>query len=179
MKIANITKKSSVWQGEKYIIWTQGCNKSCKNCIAPEWQNINGGKNIPVNEIIKDILSVKNIDGVVISGGEPFLQEKELIVLTKKIKEYINLSIILYTGYNYKEIQNNKVLNYIDLLITGEYIENLNNDRGIAGSANQEYIFLTNKLIKNKEIYKTGERILEFNINDNSITMVGIPPKDF
>jgi anaerobic ribonucleoside-triphosphate reductase activating protein len=179
MKIANIVRSSSVWKDNKYIIWTQGCNKRCKNCIAKEWQSIDGGYNIKIEDIIKDITNNPNIDGIVVSGGEPFLQEKELVFLLDTLKSKTNLGSIVYTGYNYSEVKNREALKYIDLLISGEYIDELNNNKGLSGSSNQEFTFLSNKYLKDKEFYINGERVLEFNINNNFITMVGIPPIGF
>ena len=66
--------------GDRVGIWTTGCLLNCTNCISPELQNINAGVELTVDYILDIILNTdKIVDGVTISGGEPFLQKQELL----------------------------------------------------------------------------------------------------
>ena len=122
--------------GLRYAIWTQGCEHNCKNCIAPDSHPLDkNGYWISVEDIYQEIekeFTEKNIRGITISGGEPFLQMVPLKNLIKKIKENINLDIICFTGFLYEELlkKNNETINYIlnniDILIDGKYIEEKN-----------------------------------------------------
>jgi organic radical activating enzyme len=71
----------------------QGCNLRCKFCDTAYSQKINKNihtnseKNIPTTEILKEIKKFP-AKHLVITGGEPLLQQKELIPLLKKLKNY-------------------------------------------------------------------------------------------
>ena len=89
------------------------------------------------------------IEGITISGGEPFDQPKELYEITKLIREETKLSQIVYSGYTINEIQKqggmNIVLSNIDVLIDGRYnAEKLSKDYTI-GSTNQSHHFFSNR----------------------------------
>ncbi len=171
--------------GERYVIWVQGCVHNCKGCIAPETHSLNeNGYWIEIDNILREINQSKNLRGITISGGEPFLQAEALIYLLKKLKNK-NLDIICYTGFLYEEILKGKVpfgkelLNYIDILIDGKYIEDLNKENYLRGSENQRIIHLKNTYKKNEEqILKLKNRNIEIKIIDETTFFIaGIPPK--
>ena len=49
----------------------------------------------------------KDIDGITFTGGEPFMQAKNLYYLAKEIKKH-KLSILSYSGYTMEEILKSK-----------------------------------------------------------------------
>lgn len=171
--------------GERYVIWVQGCTHNCKGCIAPETHPLNeNGYWMELDNIVKEINKSKNIRGITISGGEPFLQAENLFYLLKKIKNK-NLDIICYTGFLYEEILEEKIpfgkelLNYIDILIDGKYVEGLNNENYLRGSENQRIIHLKNTYKKNEsQMLNLKNRNVEIKIVDKkTIFIAGIPPK--
>ena len=142
-----------------------------------------GGIEIRINDLIqniKDSVCKYNIDNVTILGGEPLEQLEELLILMHNIK-YLNLGIILYTGYEKNEIESSnkiKIMDYTDILISGRYIEeqrNINNH--LYGSQNQLMEFLTQRYKKENIINGT---YVEIDINENgSIDMYGYPDDFF
>lgn len=179
----NIVEQTEVLgYGKRFAIWFQGCDKRCRNCIVPDsWNKTEGGFYLSVKEILFKIIHTKS-KGVTISGGEPFLQNLKLLELVLEIKKN-NLDIIVYTGYKYKELLknkiNNEILNNIDLLIDGEYIDELNIDTPLIGSSNQGLYVLSNYGYKLAYyISQKTQREVEFLIKDNNVFMVGIPPKN-
>lgn len=131
IKIAGIIKESIVdGPGIRMVIFTQGCKHNCKNCHNPETHDINGGYDIEIDEIISMINKNPLLDGITLSGGDPLLQIEESLELAKKVKDK-KLNIILYTGYKFEDIliklkENSilrELLNQIDVLIDGKYIE--------------------------------------------------------
>lgn len=145
IKIAGIEKESLVdGPGIRYVIFAQGCGHNCDGCHNPETQDFNKGKEIKIEDLMKDILDSKHIDGVTFSGGDPFYQPKEFKYLAKKLKEN-NINIISYTGFTYEKILSEKhmksLLEDIDILIDGPFIKEQKTLKiSFKGSENQRII---------------------------------------
>lgn len=171
--------------GERYVIWLQGCIHDCKGCIAPETHNLKtGGYYISIEEIVEEIKKNKNLRGITVSGGEPFLQAKNLKKLFIQI-EKLNLDIICYSGYILEELENNilegtkDLLKYIDILIDGKYIEEFNTGEYLRGSSNQRIHHLKNTYkIQEEKMNEYKNRAIEISFNSkNDILITGVPPK--
>ncbi len=168
MRIYKILKHTKVeGPGVRYCIWFQGCSKHCKGCWAKATWDFNGGTYFSKEEILHDILSTKGIEGITFLGGEPFEQPQALEFLCENIKK-TDLSIVCFTGYKIEDLQKkyNKILNKIDLLIDGEYIEEKQDfSRPWCGSSNQRYHFLTDRYDEN--IFKNYKNKIEINVQKN------------
>ena len=173
------TGTKTLGPGNRYVIWVQGCPFNCKNCTTPESIPIVPNKMIEIEYIINSISDNKKIDGITISGGEPFLQASKLSKILQQVKNNRpELTVIVYTGFKFNNLdwkEAKDLLNYIDLLIDGQYIDKLNNNKGLRGSTNQNFIFLTKKLLKHKETFISGERNIEIHISNHMKVIVGIP----
>lgn len=150
MRIHRIIKSTfAEGYGNRYAIWTQGCTIRCKNCLNQQALAIDGGYELTIEALLEDIRTQSDIDGLTILGGEPFDQEEELASLCYEVKK-MNLSIILFSGYQLDHLLQRKttsvktILDSIDLLIDGPYIEELTGEHPLlAGSSNQNLIYLT------------------------------------
>ena len=173
--------------GLRYVLWVQGCKKNCPGCINPEGQPLDkNGYWTSVNDIFEEILQGKNLTGITISGGEPFLQPEPLAKLILLLKEQTNLDVMIYSGYTLRELHNMNnefiecILENSDILVDGTYIEELNTNKIYRGSDNQVIHFLSSKYIRYKDIIeKTNNRSVEFVLHGEDLFMVGIPAKDF
>lgn len=160
----------------KLIIF-QGCEKMCPGCSNGFAHNIFE---------MKRLLSVKEFIGligdsetVVYSGGEPLLPfQIPALYKIMKVLRARKKNQILYTGFKYSDLIENKINylrkyhklitnilnNYADIIIDGEYIESLRiTDDMFRGSSNQNVIFNNDNL---KLIYERCEikNTLEINI---------------
>lgn len=179
MRIAAWKKGSRCFgQSLKFVLWLQGCKRACPGCIAPEWQQMNGGQDRPVHKIEQDILNA-SVEGVVFSGGEPLLQYHELACLICRLHES-DLGVILYTGYDWKDIERTfpDILPCTDMVISGPYLEAYNDGRGLRGSANQEVRCLSRRYEMELASFQSGGRVLEIEIHGESVLYCGIPPLD-
>lgn len=165
---------------KRFIIWVQGCNKRCKGCIAKDSWALDGGGLILVDELAEQIILQDAIEGITISGGEPFLQQELLCELIKKVREHKDLGVILYTGMNYAEIKDSALARYADLIIDGEYIEELNDNKSLRGSSNQNIICITERYSNVvSEYFGVQGRKIELVLTNGAAQMVGIPTKEF
>lgn len=103
-----------------------------------------------------EILTAIGANGIVrnfnIMGGEPLIEQnrKDLLRLIWNIRhDYPNIKIFLWTGYIYEELLAldddyiTNILNNIDVLIDGPYIDELRNiTLPLRGSSNQRVIQL-------------------------------------
>ena len=162
--------------GKRFAIWVQGCEKRCKGCIAPDAWDINSGYEKDVAELAQEMLNTPNIEGITISGGEPFLQQEALCDLIEIVRKHKDLSVIIYTGMQYEEVTNTKLANLADIIIDGEYIEELNDNKSLRGSSNQRVICMSGRY---KDVindyYGLSGRKIEMLIKNKTVTLVGIP----
>lgn len=170
--------------GDRLVIWTVGCSKHCKNCANPELWSFDKSKNIPVDdllELIKQSTQGKKLDGVTITGGDPFEQTDDLIYLLKSLKNLTD-DIIVYTGFTYDEIRDfcseeeiNEIKKTVTLLIDGQYIDELNDNKCVLrGSTNQNLIFFNEKHKETYDLYLTKERKIQNVFYGNKLISVGI-----
>ncbi|ALA95533.1 4Fe-4S single cluster domain-containing protein [Leptotrichia sp. oral taxon 212] len=184
-KIQNFSKEVYVLgPGKRFVIWYQGCLKNCRNCINQDGRKLEGGIFYSNNQLFELIMNEKELTGVTLSGGEPFIQFDEVFELIKAIKENTDLDIIIYTGYKLNELikkYGNEFCEYIDILIDGEYIEELDHGEELRGSSNQKIHFLSNKYKKAVlKLEESQKREIQFDIlGNNELFMIGIPPKGF
>ena len=162
--------------GNRFVLWTQGCSKGCKNCFNPETWSTDLYKELSPTQIFELIKNFK-LEGVTISGGDPLEQEEELLELLFLLKEIkLPKGIILFTGFSRNEIRENpireKCLSYIDILIDGRYEEELKTDSSLRGSSNQEFYFFSDK-ISREELFFDQE--IELSLENDKIVMTGFP----
>lgn len=163
----------------RFAIWVQGCRKRCKGCIAQSLQSFDGGQAISVAELAEEILK-SGTDGLTISGGEPFLQADAIAILLEKVKSARHeLGVIIYSGMKYEELLEDssaqKVLDYTDLLIDGEYIQELDDNRAMRGSSNQRMIFLSSRYTAEDMPEKRKNKLIFY---DDKFRMIGIPTEE-
>ena len=162
--------------GNRFVLWTQGCLKGCKNCFNPETWSTDLYKELSPTQIF-ELIKNFNVEGVTISGGDPLEQEEELLELLFLLKEIkLPKGIILFTGFSRNEIRENpireKCLSYIDVLIDGRYEEELKTDSSLRGSSNQEFYFFSDK-ISREELFFDQE--IELSLENDKIVMTGFP----
>ena len=183
MRIYNyITSTKTLGPYNRFALWVQGCLFDCKGCMTPDAQNLEGGVEIDIQKLATLINSTKEIEGITITGGEPFLQVEELNRLLELVDK--RLGVIVYTGYRLEELRDKSDINIdifldkIDILIDGLYVENLNDNTALKGSSNQNIYQLSDRY---KDVfdryYNTKKREIEIHINQDDLMIVGIPTK--
>lgn len=140
IRIAGVEPESYVdGEGIRYAIFMQGCLRRCKGCHNPETHNLVGGVLTDTAKILEDVKSNPLLDGVTLTGGEPFMQIDAAIELSRAAKN-MGLNVWCYTGFKYEDIPPHW-LAYVDVLVDGEYDENLRDlELQFRGSSNQRII---------------------------------------
>lgn len=144
--------------GVRVSLFVSGCRHHCKGCFNPETWDFGYGEPFTeeTQETILRLLAPGYIQGFTLLGGEPFEPEnqRELVGILKRIKEeYPQKDIWCYSGYLYDvdlaeggsvhtEVTD-EMLSYIDVLVDGEFVEELKDVTLVfRGSSNQRIIEL-------------------------------------
>ena len=159
--------------GERVGIWTQGCTLKCKGCMSKHTWEFDTSKKVYINDIIKTIKNYPT-KSITISGGEP-LEQKNLLLFLKALRENSYDDILLYSGYEKEVIFKDfsEILEYVDVLVCGAFKEGLDTSSIYKGSSNQEMIILSKKHKQKYENYKNKQKEKKLQRFGNQI--VGIP----
>lgn len=128
--------------GRRCVLWVAGCNRRCPGCFQPHFFDFRAGKPMPIEMLAEQIVSIRGIEGLSISGGEPFEQSDPLAKLCQTLRQRSNLNILAYSGYTLESLQaisaaHRRLLDQLDWLIDGEYREAERGPYLWRGSANQ------------------------------------------
>lgn len=136
-------------EGIRCSLFVSGCSHGCDGCFNEDaWDYRSGsvfGKeqiDIIYNEMKKDY-----IDGISLLGGDPLMPKHidNVIDLCRDFKnKFPSKTIWCWTGYTLEEVQNNHacgILEFIDVLVDGKYIEKQRNlQLQFRGSSNQQIL---------------------------------------
>lgn len=149
MKYHNITTDDMLnGDGLRVVLWVSGCNHFCKGCQNPVTWDENDGIEFNKDALEEIIVKMTKpyISGLTLSGGDPLYPNNRDTIyrLVKQIKEiFPNKTIWLYTGYSYEEIKDLPIMEYIDVVVDGEFEEDSKDvNYHWAGSTNQRVIRL-------------------------------------
>lgn len=143
--------------GKRIGIWFNGCNHHCPGCSNPElWEPQERYKTTleTLMRLVEYICNNQTVDGVTLTGGDPFAQADALQQLLPELSKFSN-DILVYTGFDYEEIllKYPELVSQIGVLIDGKYIQERNNGVVLRGSDNQRIIILDDQLVDKYNCY--------------------------
>ncbi len=147
MRYHNITKDDMLnGDGLRVVLWVSGCEHCCSGCHNPITWDPNGGLAFD-KEAKKEIfeqLDKPYISGITLSGGDPMhsANRADIKDLIQEIREkYPEKTIWLYTGADWETLYNDPVMQYVDVLVDGEFQADLKDAKLLwKGSSNQRVI---------------------------------------
>ena len=154
MNYHNITKDDMLnGDGLRVVLWVSGCAHGCKGCHNPITWDPKGG--IPFDEQAKEELyeELKKdyISGLTLSGGDPLFPGNRPAIegLVKEVKtRFPHKTIWLYTGYTWEEIAGLPLIQYVDIIVDGKFVESLKDSKlHWRGSSNQRIIDVKTKTL--------------------------------
>lgn len=143
--------------GIRFVVFAQGCPHRCPGCHNPQTHPFDGGTLSDVEEILALLRKNPLLDGITLSGGEPFEQADAFGLLAERVRES-GLNVVTYTGYRYEEItkaparkDRMRLLRATDLLVDGRFEIDLRTEiLPFRGSSNQRIIDVPLSLRENK-----------------------------
>ena len=147
MNYHNITKDDMLnGDGLRAVLWVSGCTQCCDGCQNPETWELSSGIEFDkaAHDELFEALAPDYISGITFSGGDPLhpFNREEVLKIAKEIKEKMpEKTVWLYTGFLLEEIKDVIDLTNIDVLVDGEFKQELNdNNLKWVGSSNQRII---------------------------------------
>jgi len=137
--------------GLRLTVFVQGCPHRCPGCHNPQSHDFDGGELREIDEILNEAKENFLLDGITISGGEPFVQPEECAELARGAHA-LGLNVWCYTGYLFEDLLNSseasrKLLENIDVLVDGPFILNLRTlEKRYRGSSNQRILAVPESL---------------------------------
>jgi len=169
MLIHSMLPRSAVnGPGERAVVWFQGCDLRCRGCFNPASHPFDRARDKGVEEVAEWVLACQGIEGLTLSGGEPFQQAGDL----RHLCEYIKLrrpdfSIGVFSGYTLQELLCGRwhwqvadkdgwikgdpalfmaIKQLLDFGVFGRFRRIMAcTDQPLCGSRNQEVVFFSNR----------------------------------
>jgi anaerobic ribonucleoside-triphosphate reductase activating protein len=136
-----------------------------------------------IEDLEHRILATRGLEGLTVTGCEPFVQACALGVLAQRVRR-AGMSVMTYSGYTLEELLSGVVLDAMwllysaDLLLDGRYRRDLPTAKPWRGSDNQRLIALSSRYASQVEAWNQplGQ---DFEIRmqaDGTLEVLGIPP---
>ena len=133
-------------KGLGVVLWCQGCSLNCPGCQNKCTHAVAEGKEFTKKEeeLILAEFRKPYITRLTLSGGHPLepYNIDACLDLCKRLKtELPDIKIWCYTGWLWEDVKDLEIMNYVDVLVDGPYVESMR-DISLAwrGSANQMVI---------------------------------------
>lgn len=175
--------------GRRIGLWLQGCSIRCKGCVSQDTWPADAAKAMPVKALIDWCRRVSHdgLDGVTISGGEPFDQPKALAALLTQLDAWRtaagrDFDILCYSGYPLKTLEKKhpKILARLDALIPEPYADGRPLGALWRGSDNQTLVTLSTRGAARyadsvEAPQAEQDKRMQVSVEDGKLWMIGIP----
>lgn len=145
-------------EGIRTSIFVTGCTHKCPECFNGEYQDFSHGS-LWTDETTDQVISYlkdDSVEGLTLLGGEP-MQNLALIDIVRRIKNEVDKSIWIYSGYTFEQILEDPrkldLLRECDILVDGLFINELKDLKlSFRGSSNQRIIDIKESLKEKKPV---------------------------
>lgn len=159
IRVAGIEDDSIVdGPGFRLTVFTQGCPHDCPGCHNPETHPFDGGKIMDADAIVKMMKDNPLLDGITLSGGDPFCQPEPCAYLARKAKD-MGLNVWAYSGWTFEALMGmpevRPLLESVDVLVDGPFIlAQRTLELRFRGSRNQRLVDVPASLAEGRAVEK-------------------------
>lgn len=168
------------------VVWVQGCPLRCSGCISTEYLPFEGGTPMATRTLVDRLFALDGLDGVTFSGGEPFAQAAALVDLVDRLRAAGDWSVMSYTGHTIEWLEargtpaQRALLDRLDLLVDGPYVERLHRPLLWRGSSNQRIHVLSDRHedVATRLAVPDGDRPagIQVEVDGGNFRVLGVPP---
>lgn len=173
--------------GRRIGMWLQGCSIGCAGCVSQDtWEKI-PSRQTSVSSLLSWCReqAADGIDGITISGGEPFDQAPGLLELLVALHRWrtearLDFDILCYSGHPWKRLQNlyPDILEKLDAIVPEPFNQHAMPGLKWRGSSNQTLRPLTprGQRVYSAHVNAPSAPEMQVNASDGTIWLIGIPP---
>lgn len=149
MYLSGIENESLVdGPGIRVAIFISGCHHACPECHNPETWDFKYGHTYTEEDTNHIIELCKNplIDGITLSGGDPFYSAGELIPIVKQFRKiFPDKNVWAFTGFLWEQLMKHpdmqRLASLCDVIVDGPFIiARKDFTQSFRGSYNQRFI---------------------------------------
>ncbi len=170
--------------GKRAGIWLQGCTIACPGCCSKDTWELLPESQTSIDNVLGWLSSISpaELDGITISGGEPFQQPDALRHLLTAIWDKFGRDntrdILVYSGYSHSVLTRKfrHILDLCDVVISEPYKQHLPS-QPLRGSGNQiVHINTALGLARYSELQlELQANKLQIDFDGTALTVIGIP----
>lgn len=147
--------------GIRTSLFVTGCPFKCEGCFNEEYQSKENGTlwSKSIEDRLIKFVSSERISGLSVLGGEPLVQDDDLLNLLRRVKKETKKSIWLWSGYEFEQLNQRQLdlLKYVDVLVDGLFvIAKKDLKLKFRGSSNQRVIDLNKTRSQGKIVIWSG-----------------------
>lgn len=172
--------------GVRAVVWVQGCTIGCDGCYSPHSHPHKRVNLVDPEDLAGWICDLEGIEGVTVSGGEPFEQADGVLALVNAVQSIRpELSWFLFTGFTHETLKATEhdavqtLLECADMLSSGPFLpEQHENGLLWRGSTNQSLVYLSDRYSPEQEAdWVQTSPIEEVFLKDNRLEYTGFMAK--
>lgn len=138
--------------GRRVGLWLQGCTIRCFGCISRDTWVADPSMSVDVAEVLAWLAALPEdqVDGITISGGEPFDQPEALTELLSGISAWRreiekDIDVLCYSGRGLDELERDFAgqLALLDAVVPEPFVHDRPTRLPLRGSDNQQVVALT------------------------------------
>ncbi|MDR2688997.1 MAG: radical SAM protein [Azoarcus sp.] len=181
---------TTLGHGRRIGLWLQGCSIRCKGCVSMDTWDTAGGGEVDIAVLLawcEEKAREGGMDGITLSGGEPFDQPRALDALLDALLHWRECSgrvfdLLCYSGYPLGTLaaRHAALLAKLDAIIPEPYADRLAEGGLWRGSANQPLVPLT-ALGQQRyagQAEAAAEKRMQVAVEGGKIWMIGIPRRE-
>lgn len=175
---------TALGHGVRAGIWVQGCMIGCAGCASRDTWDPAAGADVEPAAVVRWLDELPGpLDGVTVSGGEPFQQPAALGALLAALHRWRGdraVDLLVFSGYAWPRLSARPdcadALGYCDAVVAGPYVERRNSGVPLRGSDNQEIVALTELGRRRYDDVDTRPvPPLQVSLDGDTVRLIGIP----
>ena len=170
--------------GVRVAIWFQGCHIGCPGCVSRDTWTPSGGKSLTVKDLVSTVVDLVDgpLQGITISGGEPFEQPEALTALVDQLRSVFErradpVDVLCYSGITLRDLETRfpHILARLDALVPEPYRARTPTELPWRGSANQPLLALSPLGRARYQHIAAAARSIQLDVAEGHVELIGIP----
>lgn len=167
--------------GRRVGVWFQGCTIGCAGCMSMDTWDADAGHVMTVaalTDIVVAAADEHGLNGLTVSGGEPFQQPTALRRLVLDVRRrWPGVDVLAYSGYpmRFLERHHGAILADLDAVISEPFRSDAPTDAPWRGSANQRLVVMSTRA---RDVYDDVDgrpSRLQVGVDEGGLHVLGIP----